>query len=117
VLEETVGRVIADSETAPVVRRRAFASRLQPGLAPGPGRGQIAASIERLVERSARRPWIRAPCLEAGEAQMGKPLNDGQRQAVATICGSGRGAEIVAGVAGSGKSTGGRGLWGRPAAR
>jgi ABC-type branched-subunit amino acid transport system ATPase component len=36
---------------------------------------------------------------------VGGRLSDAQRQAVEAICGSGRGAEIVVGVAGSGKTT------------
>ena len=39
------------------------------------------------------------------ESGLGRPLTTGQRRAVAMICGSGRGLDVVVGVAGSGKTT------------
>ena len=39
------------------------------------------------------------------EATLGRPHTIGQRRAVAVICGSGRGLDVVVGVAGSGKTT------------
>ncbi|HEX2700491.1 MAG TPA: AAA family ATPase, partial [Acidimicrobiales bacterium] len=38
------------------------------------------------------------------EDRLGRSLTDGQRRAVAAICGSGRGLDVVVGVAGSGKT-------------
>ena len=43
--------------------------------------------------------------MAAKEATLGRPLTIGQRRAVAVICGSGRGLDVVVGVAGSGKTT------------
>ncbi len=47
-----------------------------------------------------------AAAVAAKEETLGRPLTDGQRKMVAGICTSGRGVEMVLGVAGAGKTTG-----------
>jgi conjugative relaxase-like TrwC/TraI family protein len=105
VLHRIVGRAIADPETVPLVR---VAGAREPvySLASVLARETaIAASVERLVEHADRPTVDPAAALAATEGWLGGQLSTAQREAVDAICGSGRGAEIVVGVAGSGKTT------------
>ncbi len=67
----------------------------------------IADVIEQLADRDG--PTVPSELIEetiaGNEAERLYPLTDGQRAAVTTICGTGRGVSVVVGVAGSGKTT------------
>ena len=70
------------------------------------------AAVEQVAARLAGaddRPSLRRATVEGAvavkQAALGRPLTVGQRRAVAVICGSGRGLDVVVGVAGSGKTT------------
>jgi conjugative relaxase-like TrwC/TraI family protein len=67
----------------------------------------IADAVERLIERPGpaldARPVIAA--MHAKAAEIGRPLTVGQRAAIHAICRSGRAAEVIVGIAGSGKTT------------
>ena len=70
--------------------------------------GVIADRLRHQLER-ADAPTSSAEHVTAAidrtEAKLGRPLADEQRRAVENICSSGRGAELVVGVAGAGKTT------------
>jgi conjugative relaxase-like TrwC/TraI family protein len=107
-LDLLVGRALQDPEVIPLVgvpgareQPHALASVLATEAA-------IAKGIARQLERTD------APVAPAGavgqavtspENSIGTALSDEQRQAAESICGSGRGAELIVGVAGAGKTT------------
>jgi conjugative relaxase-like TrwC/TraI family protein len=68
-------------------------------------------TIARTIEHLAGRPGPGldpdriAAAVAANEHAIGHPLTNGQRQVVEALCGSGRAASVVVGVAGSGKTT------------
>jgi ATP-dependent exoDNAse (exonuclease V) alpha subunit len=63
----------------------------------------IAHTVERLAEQPG--PALDRHALDAAISASGQPFTDGQRQVVEWLCGSGRAASVVVGVAGSGKTT------------
>ena len=101
-------RVLADPEAVPLI-----------GVAGARERVYSLASVlaqERAIAESVGRQLARgdAPAVGVGavaeaisraERELGGALTDGQRAAAEAICTSGRGAELVVGVAGSGKTT------------
>ena len=107
-LEPMVDRALADPEAVPII-----------GVAGARERVYSLASVlaqERAIAESVGRQLARgdAPAVGVGavaeaisraERELGGALTDGQRAAAEAICTSGRGAELVVGVAGSGKTT------------
>jgi conjugative relaxase-like TrwC/TraI family protein len=101
-------RVLADPEAVPII-----------GVAGARERVYSLASVlaqERAIAESVGRQLGRgdAPAVSSGavaeaigkaEHELGGALSEGQRAAAEAICTSGRGAELVVGVAGSGKTT------------
>jgi hypothetical protein len=68
----------------------------------------IAAGLARQLERSdapTAVPSVVEAAIAAAEQTIGRALSTEQRQAATGICTSGRGAELVVGVAGAGKTT------------
>jgi hypothetical protein len=107
-LPRMVDRVLADPEALPLVATAGAWGRVWATATTVATEQAIAAAVERQVTRtdapevdelSARR------AMSEREAAMGKHLTLGQRSAVRAITTSGRGAELVVGVAGAGKTT------------
>jgi hypothetical protein len=107
-LDVLVGRALQDPEVIPLVgvagareQPHALASVLATEAA-------IAHAIARQLERSDA-PVTSAVAVDqaitVAEKAIGASLSAEQRQAARSICGSGRGAELVVGVAGAGKTT------------
>lgn len=107
-VELLAARVLADPEAIPLVG--VAGAREQPhALASVVARETtIADSLGRQVARRDA-PALERPALEQAiatvETQLGGSLSSEQRQAIAAICTSGCGAELVVGVAGAGKTT------------
>jgi conjugative relaxase-like TrwC/TraI family protein len=108
VLDRLVDRALADPEVVPLVGvagARETAHSLALVLA------RESAIAESLGRQLARRdgPAVPPEIVEASLAraveELGAALSEEQRQAAIGICTSGRGAEIVVGVAGAGKTT------------
>ena len=103
--ERLITRAIRDPEMVPLVR--VDGARQQPySLATVIARETaIAAGVERLAVRQDGPVAPVGLALASVEARRGHPLSDVQRRAAESIVTSGRGADIVIGVAGSGKTT------------
>ena len=107
-LEPLVERVLADPEAVPVIavagaRERVYslASVLAQERALAEGLGlQLARTGAPAVG-----PGVVTEAISRAEQELGGALSDGQRAAAEAICTSGRGADLVVGVAGSGKTT------------
>jgi len=108
VLDRMVDRVLADPEVVPLVGVAA-ARETAHSLASVLAREEaIAESLGRQLARddgpAVPREVVKAS-IASIEEELGAPLWDEQREAAVGICTSGRGAEIVVGVAGAGKTT------------
>jgi len=108
VLAPIVDRALADPEMIPLVG--VAGAREQPyALASVLATEQaVANAVARQVERSDAPTATPAAVREAiaqAEQTIGASLSAEQRQAAEGICASGRGAELVVGVAGAGKTT------------
>jgi conjugative relaxase-like TrwC/TraI family protein len=103
--ERLIRRAIQDPEMVPLVR--VAGARQQPySLATVIAREKaIAATVERLALQWSSPVASVVHALASVEAQRGHPLSAAQRRAAESIVTSGRGADIVIGVAGSGKTT------------
>jgi len=103
-----VKRTLADPEA---VRLLQVAGATQPAYATATtiAREQaIASCVESQVTRTgapAVSPEAAHAAVARTEANLCRPLTDGQRAAVEGILTSGRGVELVVGIAGSGKTT------------
>ncbi|MDA8061664.1 MAG: AAA family ATPase, partial [Actinomycetota bacterium] len=102
------GRVLADPDVIPLV---GVAGAIEPvhALASVIAReeviaGRIAAGLDRTDAPAAAADRVVAAVADT-EAHIGGRLAGEQRQAVEAICSSGRGVELVVGVAGAGKTT------------
>ena len=101
-------RVLADPEAVPIIgvpRARERVYSLASVLAQ---ERAIAESFGRQLTRPdapAVGPGAVAEALSRAEHELGGALTEGQRAAAKAICTSGQGAELVVGVAGSGKTT------------
>jgi hypothetical protein len=107
-LDLLVGRALQDPEVIPLVG--AAGAREQPhALASVLATEQaIANAIARQLERTdapAAPSAAVAQAIASAERNIGAALSAEQRQAAARICGSGRGAELIVGMAGAGKTT------------
>ncbi|MFN8038894.1 MAG: MobF family relaxase [Acidimicrobiales bacterium] len=109
VLDQVADRVLADPAAIPLV---GVPGAKEPAYAPACVIA-IEHAIEAVVERgrihtgAARvRPEVVASAIGAKRHALGGvDLTDGQRRAVSGITGSGRGVDLVVGVAGAGKTT------------
>ena len=108
VLERLVDRALADPEVVPLVGvagAREQAHSLASVLA---RESAIAESLARQLDRTdgpVASPESVERAIASAEETIGARLSDEQRAAVASICTSGRGAELVVGVAGAGKTS------------
>ena len=108
VLDRLVERALADPEVVPLVgvagareTAHSLASVLarESAIAESWAASWPAATAPPCPEKSSRHALARA------QEELGAPPSDEQREAAVGICTSGRGAEIVVGVAGAGKTT------------
>ncbi|HEX8770082.1 MAG TPA: MobF family relaxase, partial [Acidimicrobiales bacterium] len=107
-LDRVVDRTLADPEAVPLIGVRGATERAY-ATAVTIAREQ---AIARCVESQAARRNAASVSLEAAHAavaraedRLGRPMTAGQRTAVEGILTSGRGVELVVGVAGAGKTT------------
>ncbi|MGH9077042.1 MAG: MobF family relaxase, partial [Acidimicrobiales bacterium] len=107
-VEAVAARVLADPEVIPLV---GVAGAVEPvhALASVIAREEviaerIATGLDRLDAPVATPETVAAALAETAE-RVGGPLADEQRQAVEKVCSSGRGVELIVGVAGAGKTT------------
>ncbi|MDQ3643861.1 MAG: AAA family ATPase, partial [Actinomycetota bacterium] len=107
-LTRMVDRVLADPEALPLVATAGAWGRVWATATTVATEQAIAAAVERQVIRTDA-PEVddlaARMAMAEREAAMGKHLTVGQRSAVVAITTSGRGAELVVGVAGAGKTT------------
>jgi conjugative relaxase-like TrwC/TraI family protein len=107
-LDVLVDQLLADPEVIPLVRLQGARERAHSLASVIARETAIAESLSRQLDRTdapavSRRSAERA--IATVEADLGGPLSDEQRQAAVAICTSGRGGELVVGVAGAGKTT------------
>jgi hypothetical protein len=103
-LAPVVKRTLSDPEA---VRLLGVAGAHQPAYAIAREEA-IARSVESQASRrnaACVTPAAAQDAIDRAEVRLARPLTDGQRQAVAAMLTSGRGVELVVGVAGSGKTT------------
>ena len=102
-----VDAALADSEAVPLIpisgaRERVYSTATVIGTEQA-----LAERVEALVDRTdalAVAPPAAEAAIANAEERIGASLTDGQRAAIASIATSGRGADLVVGVAGSGKT-------------
>ena len=107
-LQKAVARVLSDPETIPLIgvpgaRERVFTTARTLAVEQA-----ISDTLARQITRTDAPvvgPQVLARAQSAAEEALGHPLTAGQEEAVWAICSSGRGAEVVLGIAGSGKTT------------
>jgi conjugative relaxase-like TrwC/TraI family protein len=107
-LPRMVDRVLADPEALPLVATAGAWGRVWATATTVATEQAIAAAVERQIVRTDAPEVDELAAHRAmaeREAAMGKHLTLGQRSAVRAITTSGRGAELVVGVAGAGKTT------------
>ncbi len=107
-LGRVVDRALADPETMPLIGVAGARDRAWTLASVVACEAAIASAVGAGCDRTDapatdhRRTLI---AIEAKESELGRPLTDGQRDAIAGICTSGRAVELVLGVAGAGKTT------------
>ena len=108
VLDLVVDRALSDPEVVPLVGVAGARDRMYSLASVLARETAIADSLARQLARSDA-PTVDSSIVQAeitaAEERIGGRLSDGQREAAVAICTSGRGAELVVGVAGSGKTT------------
>ncbi len=108
VLDPLVARVLADPEAVPLVGVAGARERVYSLASVIARETAIADSLDRQLARTEA-PTVPTAVVEAAivaaEANLGGSLSAEQRAASVGICTSGRGAELVVGVAGAGKTT------------
>lgn len=107
-LRPLVDLALADPEAVPVISVAAARERVYSLASVLAQERAIAEGLGRQLAR-ADAPVVQADEVEAAigraEEELGGALSEGQRAAAKAICTSGRGAELIVGVAGSGKTT------------
>ena len=107
-LDALVDRVLADPVTVPLLGVKGARETVHSLASVLARETAIAESLGRQLDRSDA-PAVPEAALETAiagaEATIGAQLSDEQRAAAVAICTSGRGAELVEGVAGAGKTT------------
>jgi len=108
VLDRLVDRALADPEVVPLVRVAGARERAHSLASVLARESAIAESLARQLARTdgpVSSPEAIDAAIAGAEQSIGARLSDEQRAAVLGICTSGRGAELVVGVAGAGKTT------------
>jgi hypothetical protein len=107
-LEALVDRALADPEAVPVIGVAGTRERVYSLASVLAQEHAIAESLGRHIARTDA-PSVEhasvAAALNRADEELGGTLSEAQRSAAEAICASGRGAELVQGVAGSGKTT------------
>lgn len=106
-LSRVIARITAGAEVVPLVRVAGAREQAYTTAAVLATEHAIAQTVDRLADRPAPAVDSRvvAAAVAAKEAAIGQPLSAGQRDAVRSVCASGRAIAVVVGVAGSGKTT------------
>ena len=107
-LDALVDRALADPETVPIVGVEGARERVHSLASVLARETAIAESLGRQLSRSdapAVTEAVAKAAIAAAEASSGARLSEEQRSAAVGICTSERGAELVEGVAGAGKTT------------
>ena len=108
-VEALADRALADPEVIPLIRVPRARERPYTLASVVAREVAIAESLARQIDRkdapTVDRAGVEAAIVEVEEGLDGGTLGEEQRQAVEAICTSGRGAELVVGVAGAGKTT------------
>jgi conjugative relaxase-like TrwC/TraI family protein len=108
VLERLVDRALADPEVVPLVGVAGSRERAHSLASVLARESAIAESLARQLGRTdgpVASPESVERAITGAEQSIGARLSDEQRAAVVDICTSGRGAELVVGVAGAGKTS------------
>jgi conjugative relaxase-like TrwC/TraI family protein len=108
VLVQMTNAVLSDPESIPLVRLPGAKAQMYSTASVLATEAAIAESLHHQISRAdgpraGREEVLRA--VRDTETALGQPLTSDQRQAIESCCGSGRGAEILLGVAGAGKTT------------
>jgi hypothetical protein len=107
-LDPLVDRSLADPEVVPLVAVKGARERVHSLASVLARETAIAESLRRQLARSDA-PAVTEAAVERAittvEGDLGAQLSEEQRTAVVAICTSGRGAELIEGVAGAGKTT------------
>jgi len=107
-LDPLVDRALADPEVVPLVGVKGARERVHSLASVLARETAIAESLRRQLARSDAPAVTEAAIgrsITAAQARLGVQLSEEQSTAVLAICTSGRGAELVEGVAGAGKTT------------
>jgi len=107
-LKEMADRVLANPESVPLVTVPAASERPYATATTIAREQAIAAAVDIEVSRRdapAVPATVASLAIAAREQELGKPVTAGQREAVLATATSGRGVELIVGVAGSGKTT------------
>jgi hypothetical protein len=108
VLERLVDRALADPEVVPLVAVSGARERAHSLASVLARESAMAENMARQLGRTdgpVASPEAVDSAIAGAEQSIGACLSDEQRAAVVGICTSGRGAELVVGVAGAGKTT------------
>lgn len=103
-----VGRTLADPEAIPLLRVAGSHERAYATATTIAREEAIARAVEVQANRfdaAAVSPEAAEEAVARAECSLGRPLTVGQRAAVEQVLTSGRGVELVVGVAGAGKTT------------
>jgi len=107
-LPKEVSRTLGDPEAVPLLRVPGATERAYATATTIAREQAIARSVESQINRldaAAVSPEAAQAALSRAETALGRPMTPGQRQAVEGVLTSGRGVELILGVAGSGKTT------------
>jgi conjugative relaxase-like TrwC/TraI family protein len=108
-LHTAVGRVLADPEAMPLLGATKCGERAHSTASIVANEAAIAAAVAAQVDRvgaaQVLHPFTVAGAILEKTRVLGRPLTAGQQEAVHGICRSGRGVDLVEGVAGAGKTT------------
>ena len=108
-LDRIVDRVLADPDAIPLLGKTTSGERAHATATTIADEQAVVAAVEAPVQRTtavkAAHPFtVGAAIIENGR-ELGRPLTAGQVAAVQGICTSGRGVDLIEGVAGAGKTT------------
>ena len=107
-LAPVVSRALADPETVPLLRVHGAHQPVYTTATAIAREEAIARSVASQLQRTgapAVAPEVAEAAKARAEASLGRCLTAGQRDAVDSVLTSGRGVELIVGVAGSGKTT------------
>ncbi|MDQ6725789.1 MAG: AAA family ATPase [Actinomycetota bacterium] len=107
-LDRVVDRTLADGRAVPLLGVAGARERVYSTASVIAVEQAVADTAESLVARrgaAAVSPERAQRAIDAAEDRLGAALTEGQREAVASVTTSGRGLDVVVGVAGAGKTT------------